>query len=207
MKPFHFYCNISLLAFIGIWAGFDIGAWCLFAWQTAKRKTFIREIPGQCLCGRGLGNFSFLLHAPPGRPPARAGESRLSTHSVSEVNPERHQGLFILNIPSASDSFTGAICSLSCWYTAAPRHSVPLGDGTGLESAPQPRGQHPCGDAEQLSAWQGCSTWQPDKGLRSRRKTRLGGKVAPDNTASGPGRNHLRVGSRARLGRSLSGRI
>lgn len=32
-------------------AGFDIGAWCLLAWQTAKRKTLIREIPGLRFCG------------------------------------------------------------------------------------------------------------------------------------------------------------
>lgn len=31
--------------------GFDIDAWSLFSWQTAKRETLITEIPGLCFCG------------------------------------------------------------------------------------------------------------------------------------------------------------
>lgn len=143
------------------------------------------------------------------RPPARAGESSLSTHSVSEANPEHHQGLFILNLPTVSQV-------LFAFPAAVPtprRQSVPS-EMDRAAAAPQSWGSSR-GRAEQLclpgraappgsqtkdsgvGGKQGCE----GKSLRITRHLALGGTIA--EWGAGLGREEVCQGGFK--GESLSG--
>lgn len=154
-------------------AGFDIGAWCLLAWQRGKLS--LERFQACAFVAKGLETSQCRAAVLQGDlQPEQEGAALFLILSLRQTQVALRP-LYLKRFQSLLTPLQVLVFP-SFLHTPFLRHSIPLKDGTSLEAAPRPIGQHPRSDAEQLSAWQGCSTWQTDKGLRSRRKTRLGGK-------------------------------